>query len=179
VTEVLTASVATPVGTVSLAATGAGVVRIGLPGEDPVLARAALAPLGTVREDPAALAPYADALGAYLAGGGPLVLPLDRSLTRGFRAEVLDVLSGVPYGHVVTYAELAAMAGRPRAVRAAGTACATNPLPIVIPCHRVVRSDGLLGGYGGGLPTKAWLLRLEGVEVVGDPPRVPSRARGL
>jgi methylated-DNA-[protein]-cysteine S-methyltransferase len=170
--DVLTTTVPTAMGPVVLAATPAGVVRIGLPGADPVTLRASLGPLGEVRDDPAAMAPHAAALRTYLDGDGPLELPLDWSLTAGFRREILRALATVPPGEVVTYTGLAAMAGRPRAVRAAGTACATNPLPIVVPCHRVVRADGLLGGYGGGVAMKAWLLGLEGVEVVGEPPRV-------
>jgi methylated-DNA-[protein]-cysteine S-methyltransferase len=86
---------------------------------------------------------------------------LDLSRSRGFRADVLDALRGVTAGTTVTYAALAAAAGRPRAVRAAASACATNPLPILIPCHRVVRSDGSLGGYLGGIEVKRALLALE------------------
>ena len=88
-------------------------------------------------------------------------LPLDLRLAHGFRRTVLDELRAVGYGTTVSYTELATAAGRPRAVRAAGSACATNPIPIVIPCHRVLRSDGSLGGYGGGLPAKRALLDLE------------------
>ena len=80
----------------------------------------------------------------------------------GFRAETQLALAGVGYGETVTYTELAAMVGRPRAVRAVASACATNPLPIVLPCHRILRADGGLGGYRGGLDAKRWLLRMEG-----------------
>lgn len=80
----------------------------------------------------------------------------------GFRAETQLALAGVGYGETATYTELAAMVGRPRAVRAVASACATNPLPIVLPCHRILRADGGLGGYRGGLDAKRWLLRMEG-----------------
>jgi methylated-DNA-[protein]-cysteine S-methyltransferase len=89
-------------------------------------------------------------------------VPLDRSTRTGFRGEVLDALERVPYGEVISYGELAAEAGRPGAARAVGTAMATNPLPIVVPCHRVTRAGGVLGGYGGGAGTKEQLLALEG-----------------
>ena len=75
------------------------------------------------------------------------------------------MLEAVPHGETVTYGELAEMAGRPRAARAVGTAMATNPLPILVPCHRVVRAGGVLGAYGGGVDTKAALLALEGVRL--------------
>jgi methylated-DNA-[protein]-cysteine S-methyltransferase len=88
-------------------------------------------------------------------------LPLDWGLSRGFRQEVLRKLTEVPYGQVLSYKELATRAGNPNAVRATGTAMATNPIPIVVPCHRVLRTGGQLGGYGGGLPAKVTLLELE------------------
>jgi methylated-DNA-[protein]-cysteine S-methyltransferase len=94
-------------------------------------------------------------------------LPLDRRLSKGFRAEVLRALEQVEFGETVSYMDLATRVGSPRATRAVGTAMATNPLPIVVPCHRVLRTGGFLGGYGGGLDAKRWLLAHEGVE----PPR--------
>ena len=72
-----------------------------------------------------------------------------------------QLLPTIAYGHTVSYTELATLAGRPAAIRAVGTACATNPLPVVVPCHRVLRSDGSLGGYLGGLEAKRTLLDLE------------------
>ncbi len=87
---------------------------------------------------------------------------LDFRLAAGFRRSVLDQLREIRFGSTASYATVAAAAGRPKAVRAAGTACATNPLPIVVPCHRVLRSDGTLGGYAGGLDAKVTLLNLEG-----------------
>jgi methylated-DNA-[protein]-cysteine S-methyltransferase len=88
-------------------------------------------------------------------------LPLDFSLSKGFRLMVLGHLTDIGYGHTASYAAVAAAAGSPRAVRAVGTACATNPLPVVVPCHRVVRSDGSSGGYRGGPAAKQALLALE------------------
>lgn len=88
-------------------------------------------------------------------------LPLDWTLTRGFRREVLHETAEIPYGQTASYAELAARAGSPRAVRAAGSALANNPLPIVVPCHRVLRSDGAVGSYLGGVSMKQALLDME------------------
>jgi methylated-DNA-[protein]-cysteine S-methyltransferase len=88
-------------------------------------------------------------------------VPVDLRLAHGFRRTVLEHLPEVDYGATVSYAALAAAVGSPRAVRAVGTACATNPLPLVIPCHRVVRSDGAPGGYIGGTEVKRVLLDLE------------------
>lgn len=88
-------------------------------------------------------------------------LALDWRLSAGFRRQVLDHLTRIDYGRTESYAEVAAGAGNPKAVRAVGTACATNPLVIVVPCHRVVRSDGAPGGYAGGAAAKQALLALE------------------
>jgi methylated-DNA-[protein]-cysteine S-methyltransferase len=90
-------------------------------------------------------------------------VPLDLSGWPPFTRKILEELRKVPYGETLTYGELAARAGCPRAARAVGQAMAANPLPIIIPCHRVVAADGRLGGYSGGdgLPTKQWLLAFE------------------
>jgi len=111
---------------------------------------------------PARLAPAARQLEEYFSGHRTAFdLPLDLRLSGGFRRDVLTRLREVAYGTTASYASLAAAAGSPRAVRAVGTACATNPLPVVVPCHRVVRSDGALGGYVGGAEAKRTLLTLE------------------
>jgi len=89
-------------------------------------------------------------------------LPLDLRLTADFSRRVLEELARVPYGHVATYGELAARADRPRAARAVGTVMHNNPIPIVLPCHRIVGANGSLTGYGGGLERKEMLLKLEG-----------------
>jgi methylated-DNA-[protein]-cysteine S-methyltransferase len=88
-------------------------------------------------------------------------LPLDWSLTRGFHRRVLRATARIPYGQAATYGDMAARAGSPRAVRAAGNALGRNPIPIIVPCHRVLRTGGGLGGYGGGLDRKRYLLDLE------------------
>lgn len=89
-------------------------------------------------------------------------VPLDLLGTTGFLALAQQTLARIPYGETVSYGELAEMTGHPRAARAAGTACATNPLPILLPCHRVVRADGSLGQYGGTPEVKRFLIELEG-----------------
>jgi len=88
-------------------------------------------------------------------------VPLDLSRVKGFRADVLVAMQRIEYGTTASYTELAAAAGRPAAVRAAASGCATNPVAIIVPCHRVLRSDGTLGGYAGGLDVKQLLLALE------------------
>ena len=87
---------------------------------------------------------------------------MDWQLTSGFVREVLRQTARIPFGETRTYGEMAASAGSPRAFRAAGSALGANPIPIVVPCHRVLRSGGGLGGYGGGLDVKRELLTLEG-----------------
>ena len=88
-------------------------------------------------------------------------LPLDRRLSHGFRLDVLEHLGDIAYGRTASYSEVAGLAGNPRAVRAVGTACATNPIPVVVPCHRVVRADGSYGQYRGGPAAKRTLFELE------------------
>lgn len=102
-------------------------------------------------------------LGEYLAGERrEFTVPVDLGgVTTPFRRRATQALAQIPYGETITYAQLAALAGNPRAVRAAASACARNPLPILYPCHRVIRSDGSLGEYRGGVETKRALLELE------------------
>lgn len=91
-------------------------------------------------------------------------VPIDWSRSSGFRRDVLrELKDGVAYGGVITYGDLAARVGRPRAARAVGTAMATNPIAVIVPCHRVVRAGNVIGAYGGGRDAKKWLLELEGV----------------
>ncbi|KAE8764223.1 methylated-DNA--[protein]-cysteine S-methyltransferase [Georgenia thermotolerans] len=155
----------TPVGPLLLAATDRGLVRVAFASEDhdAVLARLAERISPRVLHAPARLDDAARQLEEYFAGRRrSFDLPIDLRLAAGFRREVLDELPRIPFGRTASYAEVAAATGRPRAVRAVGTACATNPLPLVLPCHRVLRSDGALGGYLGGPAVKRWLLQLEG-----------------
>jgi methylated-DNA-[protein]-cysteine S-methyltransferase len=154
----------TPVGTLLLAATRAGLVRVAYPteGHDMVLAALAARVSPRILHAPRRLDVAARELEEYFAGRRRgFDLPLDRSLSTGFRRLVLDHLADIAYGDTASYAAVAAAAGNPKAVRAAATACATNPLPVVVPCHRVVRADGLIGGYVGGPAAKQTLLRLE------------------
>jgi methylated-DNA-[protein]-cysteine S-methyltransferase len=154
----------TPVGTLLLAATETGLVRVAYAseGHDQVLATLAARISPRILLAPGRLDAAARELDEYFAGlRRGFDLRLDLSLSKGFRRLVLDQLSDIAYGHTASYAAVAAAAGNPRAVRAAATACATNPLPVVVPCHRVVRSDGSVGGYVGGPAAKQTLLRLE------------------
>jgi methylated-DNA-[protein]-cysteine S-methyltransferase len=157
-------TVDTPVGRLLLAATPAGLVRIAYERQDhdAVLADLAGKVSPRVLFAPARLDEVARQLEDYFGHRRrSFGLALDLRLARGFRRTVLEHLQDVGYGHTVSYAELAAEAGSPRAVRAVGTSCATNPLPLVIPCHRVVRSDGAPGAYVGGSDVKRELLDLE------------------
>ncbi len=155
----------TPVGPLLLAATGQGLVRVAYPVQDhdAVLQDLADRISPRVLAAPARLDAAARELDDYFAGRRrDFDLPLDWRLARGFRAIVLHHLAtDVGYGRTASYGTLAALAGNPKAVRAVGTACATNPLPVVVPCHRIVRSDGGLGNYAGGVEAKRALLDLE------------------
>jgi len=157
-------TVDTPVGEMLLAATEVGVLRLAfaVEGFDQVLDTLARKVSPRVLRAPARLDRLAFEVEEYLTGSRrSFDLPLDLTLTTGFRREVVRHLPEIPYGRTATYTEVAALAGSPRAVRAVGTACAKNPLPLVVPCHRVVRSDGTTGQYAGGPAAKRWLLDLE------------------
>jgi methylated-DNA-[protein]-cysteine S-methyltransferase len=153
-----------PLGPLLLAATDAGLVRVAYAVEDHDRVLDALGGrVGSrILKDGKRFDDAARQLDEYFAGTRRVFdLPVDLRLAHGFRLDVLRHLTAIPYGSTESYAEVATAAGSPRAVRAVGSACATNPLPIVVPCHRVVRSDGSLGGYLGGLPAKETLLHLE------------------
>ncbi|MFI1220613.1 MULTISPECIES: methylated-DNA--[protein]-cysteine S-methyltransferase [unclassified Streptomyces] len=159
------------IGPLMLAATEAGLVSVSFHAR-PAVRDTVLAQLRTrLGAEPveapgsARLAEPLRRLAAYFAGERQDVeLALDWSLTAGFPREVLRELAAtVPYGTVVGYGELAARVGRPEGAQAVGAAMGSNPLPVVVPCHRVVESDGGLGGFGGGLETKRQLLALEGI----------------
>jgi methylated-DNA-[protein]-cysteine S-methyltransferase len=164
--DVAYATADSPFGTLLLARTPKGLVRVGLPNQD---ADQLLVDLATrvsprVLEAPAQLDEARRELELYFEGRlTEFDLPLDWQLSRDFRRRVLRAIARIPYGQTRSYTQMASSAGNERAVRAAGTACGTNPIPVVVPCHRVLRSGGALGGYGGGLPMKQALLRLEGV----------------
>ncbi|HVW46311.1 MAG TPA: methylated-DNA--[protein]-cysteine S-methyltransferase [Solirubrobacterales bacterium] len=162
--DVAYATADSPFGPLLLAKTPRGLVRLGLPGED---AEAMLADLAgrispRVLEDPARLDEERRELDDYFAGRRhAFELPIDWQLSHGFLLRARQGIAAIPYGETRTYTDLARAAGNERAVRAAGSACSRNPIPLVVPCHRVLRSDGSLGGYAGGLEMKRRLLELE------------------
>jgi methylated-DNA-[protein]-cysteine S-methyltransferase len=153
-----------PVGRLLVAATDQGLVRVAFETEDHGVVLQSLADRVSPRilEAPGRLDRAARELDEYFAGRRQAFdLALDWRLSAGFRTTVLHHLPDIGYGRTATYAAVARLAGNPRAVRAVGGACATNPLPIVVPCHRVVRTDGRIGGYLGGPDAKRALLALE------------------
>ena len=163
--DVAYATVDSPFGPLLVATTPRGLVKLSLPNYDAGEALEDLAARISPRvlEAPARLEEARRQLDEYFEGRlHEFDLPLDWQLSSGFRKEVQRAIAQIPYGETRSYMHLAAEAGNERAVRAAGTACGTNPIPIVVPCHRVLRSGGALGGYGGGLEMKRALLQLEG-----------------
>ena len=157
-------TVDSPVGPLLLAATDAGLVRVAYAseGHDTVLQLLADRISPRILDAPARLDRPARELEEYFAGRRRAFdLPLDWRLSAGFRRTVLTHLPEIGYGHTASYASVAGLAGNPKAVRAAATACATNPLPVVVPCHRVIYSDGRMGRYLGGPDAKRTLLTLE------------------
>jgi methylated-DNA-[protein]-cysteine S-methyltransferase len=164
--DVAYATLDSPFGQLLLAATPRGLVKVSFPqfGTEATLEELATKISPRVLEAPARLDEARRELDRYFEGRlTAFELPLDWQLTDGFRKKVQQTINRIPYGRTRSYTEVARSAGNERAVRAAGTACGANPLPIVVPCHRVLRSGGALGGYGGGLPMKEALLKLEGV----------------
>ncbi|ORB26656.1 methylated-DNA--[protein]-cysteine S-methyltransferase [Mycolicibacterium parafortuitum] len=157
-------TVDTPVGVLLLAATPAGLVRVAydIEGHDIVLTRLAESLSPRILHAPARLDTVARQIDEYFAKRRTSFdVTVDLSLTRGFGRSVVEALRRIDYGRRLSYAEVATAVGSPRAVRAVGSACARNPLPVVIPCHRVVRSDGTSGQYVGGPRAKTALLELE------------------
>jgi methylated-DNA-[protein]-cysteine S-methyltransferase len=153
-----------PVGPLLLAATERGLVKVAFDrqGHDAVLAGLAETVSPRILRAPARLDQVTRQLDEYFTGGRrQFDVPLDFRLARGFRLSVLEHLPEIGYGHTESYAQVATAAGSPKAVRAVGTACALNPLPLVVPCHRVVRSDGSYGQYAGGEEAKRILLAME------------------
>ncbi|HEX2586721.1 MAG TPA: methylated-DNA--[protein]-cysteine S-methyltransferase [Gaiellales bacterium] len=163
--DVAYAETDTPVGRLLVAATPRGLVRVSFHGEahEAVLGELAERLSPRVLEAPSRLDMVRRELEEYFEGGRrEFDVPLDWSLTGStFRRRVLERTAKIPYGATASYRDVASAAGNERAVRAAGTALGANPIPIVVPCHRVLRSGGALGGYGGGLEAKRFLLDLE------------------
>lgn len=163
--DVSYAQAPSPFGELLIARTRRGLVRVAFPEESLERTLEGLAQRISPRilEAPAQLDQARRELDEYFSGRRrSFELALDWRLVGAFARRVLRVTSQIPYGGVLSYAEVAADAGSPRGSRAAGNALGSNPIPIVVPCHRVLRSGGLLGGYGGGLERKRWLLELEG-----------------
>jgi methylated-DNA-[protein]-cysteine S-methyltransferase len=163
--DVSYASLDSPFGKLTVAVTDRGLVRLAFPEEDldAVLERLATRISPRIVEAPAAPDPLRRELEEYFAGRRRrFELALDWTLVGPFGQRVLRAASAIPYGEVLSYTQVAAEAGSPRGSRAAGNALGSNPIPIVVPCHRVLRSGGALGGYAGGLERKRWLLELEG-----------------
>jgi methylated-DNA-[protein]-cysteine S-methyltransferase len=157
-------TVDSPFGPLLLAKTPRGLVRVGLPNEE---VEALLVDLAgrispRVLEAPAGLDQERRELDDYFAGRRRgFELPIDWQLSHGFHLRARQGIAAIPYGETRTYTDLARGAGNERAVRAAGSACSRNPIPLVVPCHRVLRSDGGLGGYAGGVGMKERLLEFE------------------
>jgi len=168
--DVAFATVDTPVGTTSVATTERGIVSVGLPNHplDDFVERLASEISPRVVEAPGRLDQARRELEEYFSGERKRFdLALDWAIVPGgFYRKVLEATARLDYGEVMTYGEVAMSAGNPRAHRAAGTALGANPLPIVVPCHRVVRSGGRdPGNYGGGRELKQWLLDLESADL--------------
>ncbi len=158
-------SLDTPIGQLNLAATSRGLLRIGfgyMEAEEDMVAELAELPCSIGPGSPTWLEEPASQLREYFEGRRQrFELALDWRLSHGFYRRVLDALMTVDYGTTVSYGELARIAGSSRAARAVGTAMSTNPIPLVVPCHRVVRSDGSVGEYGGRPEIKTWLIEHE------------------
>ena len=157
-------TVDTPIGSLLIAATGDGLVRVAfeLEGHEAVLTQLATAVSPRILRSGRRTDDTARQLDEYFAGRRRhFDIPVDLRLVRGFRRAVISHLSEIAYGSTESYAAVARATGNPAAVRAVGTACAHNPVPVVVPCHRVVRSDGTIGQYLGGTEVKAALLTLE------------------
>jgi methylated-DNA-[protein]-cysteine S-methyltransferase len=166
VLDITYGTVDTPVGTLLLIATEEGLLRVAYEseGHGAVLERVAVLVSPRILRAPARLDVVRRQFGEYFEGHRTeFDVPLDFRLSKGFRRTVLRHLQHIDYGSTESYAEVATASGSPRAVRAVGSACSTNPLPVVVPCHRVIRSDGALGEYVGGSEVKEQLLTMEAV----------------
>ncbi len=165
--DVAYTSVDSPLGPLVLAATPRGLVRVAYTdhsSQDEVLEELAARVSPRVLEAPARLDPVRRELDEYFAGRRTeFDTPVDWSRLGGFTRKVLRATARIGFGHTGTYRSVATGAGSPRAVRAAGNALGANPMPVIVPCHRVLRTGGALGGYTGGIERKEFLLRLEGV----------------
>jgi methylated-DNA-[protein]-cysteine S-methyltransferase len=163
--DVAVATTASPIGDLLVAMTNRGLVRVAFEGEerDEVLDELSRRVSPRILESPAVTDDIRRELDEYFEHRRVTFdVPVDLRLVRGFGARTLRAASRIPYGSVTTYRALADEIGSPGAARAIGNALGANPVPVVVPCHRVLRTGGALGGYGGGLDRKVALLRLEG-----------------
>jgi methylated-DNA-[protein]-cysteine S-methyltransferase len=161
--DVLYARTDSPLGTLLVAVSRHGVVRLAYPEEGDVLQDLADTVSPRILHSTRATQDLRRELEEYFAGHRRTFdVPVDLSVVQGFTRKVLRATTRIPFGSVLTYTEVAGRAGNARASRAAGNALHANPIPIVVPCHRVVRTGGGLGGYGGTIPRKVALLKLEG-----------------
>ena len=163
--DVAYATTDSPMGELTVFVTPRGLVRLAYPGEreDELLAELAARVSPRILRAPGPTDEVRRELDDYFAGRRRTFdIPLDWTLVRGFARGVLRATADVPFGAVTTYGQVAAQAGSPRGARAAGNALGSNPIPIIVPCHRVLHADGGLGGYTGGLDRKRFLLTHEG-----------------
>ena len=165
--DVAYAELDSPIGPLAVASTSRGLVRLAYMPADAMAEELATKLSPRVLRSPSRLDDVRRELDEYFEGRRQdFDVPVDWSLSHGFFRRVLERTARIGYGHVGTYAQVAKAAGSPRAVRAAGNALGSNPVAIVVPCHRILRTGGGLGGYGGGLERKEFLLQLEGVIAV-------------
>jgi methylated-DNA-[protein]-cysteine S-methyltransferase len=163
--DVAYATVDSPFGDLLVAATKKGLVRVAYPGETDPLEDIALSVSPRLMENPRRLERARREFDRYFDGRlKDFSVPVDWAFARGFAGRVLRATARIPFGRVSTYRDVARKAGNVKATRAAGNALSSNPLPIIVPCHRVLRTGGGLGGYTGGLHRKVFLLELEGFE---------------
>ena len=162
--DVVVTHMDSPIGDLLLASTPLGLVRVSFFGHDETLADLAARISPRILESPAQLDDVRRQLDEYFDGRRQhFEIPIDWTLVGEWGRKILGACAEIPFGEVRTYGEMAAAAGSPKASRAAGTALGHNPVPVVVPCHRVLRAGGAMGGYTGGLHIKEHLLRLEGV----------------
>ncbi len=158
----------TPLGDLRLAASDFGLVAVEWADSQPALDQYLARLKRPVQPDAKRIKPYARELSEYLeAKRAAFTVPVDWTFFTPFQREALQAVYRIPYGETRTYMDIAREINRPHAYRAVGAANAMNPMPLVIPCHRVIGMDGKLHGYGGGegLPTKEWLLKMEGAVI--------------
>ncbi len=158
----------TPLGDLRLAASDLGLVAVEWADSQPQFDKYLYRLKCPMKIDAAKIKPYTKEIREYIQGKRrEFTFPIDWELLRPFQRLAMQAVFAIPYGETRTYSEIAAQIGREHAYRAVGRANATNPMPLVIPCHRVIGADGKLHGYGGGegLKTKEWLLRMEGAVI--------------